>query len=589
MHFADFGWADHDSPPLSEAPLSVIQSLTDAVVTEEDGEISFPDLPWRIAVDPIQMPHPQGYVLQIQPDGISVVGHDPAGIFYGMMTLQQLARQAQGLSALPCLQVTDYPEFANRGIMLDVARDKVPTMESLYAIVDRMAEWKQNQLQLYTEHTFAYEGHEVVWENASPMTPEQIRALDSYCQERFIELVPNQNSFGHMHRWLAHDAYADLAEYPGSPDLSPVNPGSIDLLADMYSKLLPNFSSEWVNVGCDETFSLGKGQSKAAAEAQGVGRVYLDFLLQIDALTRQHGKRMQFWGDIILGHPELIPELPKDITAMAWGYEANHPFASQGQRFAEAGIDFYVCPGTSSWNSLVGRTDNALGNLRNAAVNGRDNGAVGYLITDWGDNGHWQFPPVSYPGFLYGASVSWAVDANVDLDLARALDVHVFEDQAGRTGRLVLDLGNAYQQTGVLVGNNTAFYGLLLSGVEQPLNATWLRSVTAQSMEATLRYVDRVMADLETAELTGDDAELIRHELELGADMVRFACRLGRARAEANGVATSHLPRTVRTELAQELSALIPRFEKLWLERNRPGGLQDSIGRFRNLLEILEA
>ena len=55
--------------------------------------------------------------------------------------------------------------------MLDISRDKVPTMPTLFALVDRLAEWKINQLQLYIEHTFAYRGHEEVWRNADPMTP----------------------------------------------------------------------------------------------------------------------------------------------------------------------------------------------------------------------------------------------------------------------------------------------------------------------------------------------------------------------------------------------------------------------------------
>ena len=68
---------------------------------------------------------------------------------------------------------------------------------------------------------------------------------------------------------------------------------------------------------------------------------------------------MQCWGDIVLEHPELIPELPRDATALNWGYEADHPFDDEGAKFARAGIDFQVCPGTSAWLSLGGRTQNS--------------------------------------------------------------------------------------------------------------------------------------------------------------------------------------------------------------------------------------
>jgi len=118
---------------------------------------------------------------------------------------------------LVCIDINDWPDFPNRGVLLDISRDKVPTMKTLYELVDLLSEWKINQFQLYTEHTFAYRNHGVVWDKAGPMTGEEILALDMYCRERFVELVPNQNSFAHMERWLKHKEYLHLAEREDSP------------------------------------------------------------------------------------------------------------------------------------------------------------------------------------------------------------------------------------------------------------------------------------------------------------------------------------------------------------------------------------
>ena len=126
-------------------------------------------------------------------------------------------------------------------------------------------------------------------------------------------------------------------------------------------------------------------------------RVYLEFLQQVHALVAARGHRMQFWGDIIIEQPELIAELPRDAIALEWGYEADHPFVEHAQRFADSGLEFVVCPGTSSWYSFAGRADNAIRNLALAAVAGREAGARGYLITDWGDFGHLQPLSVSLP------------------------------------------------------------------------------------------------------------------------------------------------------------------------------------------------
>src|SRR3989304_4735960 len=114
----------------------------------------------------------------------------------------------------PECHIADWPDFTHRGVLLDVSRDKVPTMETLFDLVDLLASWKINQVQLYMEHTFAYRGHEVVWQHASPLTGDEIEALDTFCGNRYVGLVPNQNSLGHMHRWLIHEPYRRLAECP---------------------------------------------------------------------------------------------------------------------------------------------------------------------------------------------------------------------------------------------------------------------------------------------------------------------------------------------------------------------------------------
>src|SRR5690606_2842152 len=86
--------------------------------------------------------------------------------------------------------------------------------ETLAQLVDLLALLRVNHFELYTEHTFAYAGHEEVWRDASPLTPDDVRWLDDLCAARGIELAANQNGFGHMERWLRHARYRELAEAP---------------------------------------------------------------------------------------------------------------------------------------------------------------------------------------------------------------------------------------------------------------------------------------------------------------------------------------------------------------------------------------
>jgi hexosaminidase len=525
--------------------------------------------------------HEQGYELTIGPDGIVIEAASAAGVFYGVCTLAQIIAQQGG--ALPALRIADWPDFAVRGLMLDISRDKVPRMDTLLALIDMLAGWKLNQIQLYTEHTFAYRQHPDVWAEASPITGDEILALDAFCRERYIELVPNQNSFGHMHRWLIHDRYAALAEVPGefrTPwgtmpgpfSLCPLDPGSLRLVSSLYDELLPHFSSRQFNVGCDETFDLGQGRSAEACAQRGTTRVYLDYLLDIYREVTARDHVMQFWGDIIVQAPDLIAELPKDSVALEWGYEADHPFNTHCPQFAAAGIPFYVCPGTSSWCSLAGRTDNALGNLLNAADNGLAHGARGYLNTDWGDLGHWQALPVSFLGYAGGAAYSWALTANRDRDVAAVVSMHAFGDPTGNMGRVAYDLGNVYQAPGIARPNSS----LLFWELQRSPGAARPSADPPADFAAALPAIDAAMQPLSQARIGRPDAALIVAEYEQTARLMRHACRRGAWLRDPAGADAA-----TRQALADDLRDIIAEYERLWRARNRPGGLTESAGRLR--------
>jgi hypothetical protein len=521
-----------------------------------------------------QVAGPQSYRLRIVPEGVRAEAQDRAGLFYAALTLAQLIRLA-GERALPVCEIEDAPDFPVRGVMLDISRDKVPTMKTLFWLVDRLAGLKVNQFQLYTEHAFAYRSHEEVWRNASPMTPEEVRALDAYCRERCVELVPNQNSFGHLERWLTLPRYNVLAELPqgGAPlpwggvhehpaSLCPTDPRSAAFLEDLYDQLLPNFSSRLFNVGCDETFDLrGNGRSAALVREQGEGRVYLDFLKTVHRLVTARGRAMMFWGDIIIRHPELVPELPRDAVALEWGYEADHPFDAHGEVFAASGMPFYVCPGTSSWNSLAGRTANMRANMVSAAENGMRHGARGFLVADWGDGGHWQPLAVSLAGYVYGAALAWGLPQNRDVGLAAAMDRFGGADGMGEA---LLALGDIYLACGALRGNGTELFMVL----SRPRTRPVVCGMTAAKLQTALLKLDRI-----GAAVSGGKAGLVRSETKQVVRLLRTACRRG----------LELLNGYPYPGFARELDELMRQHARIWRLRNREGGLADSLARFAGI------
>lgn len=494
--------------------------------------------------------------------------------------------------------LSDWADFEKRGYMLDISRDKVPTMNSMYLLVDQLSQWRINELQLYTEHTFAYKNHKVVWENSSPFTAMEIQKLDAYCLGLGIDLVPNQNSFGHLENWLKHDEYLALSECETycktkwgkrkRTSLAPTNPNSLKLIQELYAELLPNFNSPYFNIGGDETLELCLGKSKAECERIGKGKVYLNFLKKLNTEANKHGKISQFWGDIILNHPELISEIPKNMVPLVWGYDATYPFDKNLPAFKSAGLDFYVCPGTSTWRSEIGKSNNAFINLRNAAVEGKKNNAKGYLITDWGDYGHFQPRSISYAPLFLGASYSWNYQGNSLAELEKKLNDFVFEDASGFTAKAILILGNAYQKANIPEGNSNAFH-LMIRRFKWTLKGNYqTREMNKPGLLAAENEIDRGLQTLAKAQPQCLDYKIILQETIQAASLAKFGIHLGLARLDAPGNKTKNIPIATKQKLAAELKVLIENHKKLWLLRNRPGGLQDSSEKLQDLYNYLQ-
>ncbi|MCX7916980.1 MAG: family 20 glycosylhydrolase [bacterium] len=522
----------------------------------------------------------QGYILNIGEKGIEIKSKYIAGLNYGLITFKQLLQNFKE-DKLPFIYIEDYPDFENRGIMLDISRGKVPKMETLYDLIEKFSFWKINQLQLYTEHTFAYKGHEIVWKNSSPITPEEIKKIDEFCKEKFIELVPNQNCFGHLHRWLKLKEYRHLAEDPENPSaLCPTDPNSITFIENLLSQLLPNFSSNKVNIGCDEV-KLGV-RSKEEIKKYGEGKVYLDFILKIINIANKYGKEeILIWADVIKHYPNLFKDLPKNITLLEWGYSSTHPFYLSCEMFSKNKIDFYVCPGTSSWNSIGGIWENCRVNLLNAAINGSRYNAKGYLITDWGDNGHWQHLPISYPGFLYGAGVSWCWRKNYDVNIEEIVGLYALNRNL-LLSKILIDLSKVSFSSGVYTSNGSPFFYLFHEELDEfpdkkwkPQMAFWIGKEGLKKAEKQIKKIEKYLKKVDSNILETIE---IKHAIKL------LKHSFLRAKLIIEKYQRENFNSKILLKLIKDSKEIIKEFKKIWKYRYREGGLKESTFLMENLL-----
>lgn len=444
--------------------------------------------------------------------------------------------------------------------------------------------FKYNQLQLYMEGVpFEYPSFPNMTKNRELLTGEELFLIDKYCKERMIELMPCQNHFGHMRPWVQTD-YNYLAECPNGFDdgpwgfkepeiLDPTDERSLKLVTQMADDLLPYFSSDVYNINCDETNELGKGKSRELCEKIGTGRVYLNYILKLYEMAKSRGKRILMWGDIIKKYPELLPELPQDVTVLEWGYDDFEPTEQSCKLMRDSGVNYIVCPGTNTWNSVTGRTATMINNIKTAAVNGLKYGACGILCTDWGDNGHHQPLCVSYPGIVWAAANSWNCADSHAADIPVILDRLIFSDKSGKMGQIVLDAGNYRQAEYKQPLNITFTMHLMLSDFGDP---KIIENATAADFIKIREYFADIKKRLLQAEPGCEDGALIKEELETAADMVEWMQLIGLYYVCMRDGDTNAAKKYLE-DFAAQRETVYNRFKTCWLKRNKYGYLDKSL------------
>ena len=176
-------------------------------------------------------------MLAVNANEVVVAGKTAAGTFYGLQTLKQLVRGDGAARLFPAVEIIDWPAMRWRGVSDDISRGPVPTVDYIKRQLRTFAAFKLNMHSFYMEHTFASTSHPLIGPAGGSLTPDEIRELVAYARRYHIELVPEQQTFGHLHKALKFEKYNELAEVPYGDVLSPQQEGSYKLVADWYREL----------------------------------------------------------------------------------------------------------------------------------------------------------------------------------------------------------------------------------------------------------------------------------------------------------------------------------------------------------------
>jgi hexosaminidase len=550
-----------------------------------------------------RIPSAEGYFLNVGSGGIEVVASSDAGIFYAIQTLSQLITANRTGRSIPCLTIIDYPDFPVRGWQDDISRGPIPTLDFLKRQVRTLAAYKLNAITLYTEHVFKLKKHPTLAPDEG-ITQEQIAELSAYAARYHVQVIGNFQSFGHMEKILSKPGYQHLAE--NGHILTPTKEESYRLMEEIYSEVVPAYSSPYFNINCDETFGLGEGLSKKMADSIGVEGIYGYHINRLNDLLKPYQKRILMWGDIA-ANPKIVAQLPEDITVISWGYHDAQSFDYAIKPFTSQGLNTWVAPGVSCWGNVFPNLKVANVNISNYIRDGFRLGATGVLNTTWDDDGM-NFFENNWYGLVWGGEKSWNAPGSVAL--APDGDAGLF--------------GEAARQSGCSAFNEA--FDRLFFGIKDRSVVDWMRSFSHlhQSKVRAIATHGRMFEPLMPfyPEYVGDNqtewnAEVLLHldsleqllpairkevvrnalaleYLEYAIDLVRFTANKNMFRVDLyrylnslNGALAPESLKVTLKILIGESERLMARYEELWKHESRGWWLDHNLKKFGQLAQEL--
>ena len=530
----------------------------------------------------------QAYRLTVRNGDARIVSGDAAGAFYAMTTLAQLLSLRGTHAVVPCVRIVDAPALQWRILSDDVSRGPLPTMRYFRRRIRTIAAFKMNGYSPYMENTFV-SPTDPLPAPLDGITPKQLGELARYAARFHVALIPEQQTFAHMHNTLKYERYAAMAELPHGFLLSPANPAGLayaERLVRQELAVVPH--PPFFHIGSDETAMLGDGQSAALVKKLGKARVYADHIDALAATIAPSGARTMLWDDGVEADPAIAPLLPRNVVLINWHYGNDRSFAKYIDLVAKDGFQQMVAPGANNWSEIFPDLDTAIPNERRFIDEGKAAHVLGLFQTVWHDDGETLYATTWYP-VLYAAADAWDARDLSPRTFARAFPHAFFASNDPRYARDILALADAVHRLDAaphewtdrlfwsdpfLPENQSAMKGIDLSA---------LRLEAERVEQHLLTHTPRAHRGAAFAEfVAARRIDVLARAYQI-AHEVRYYYRDARAHiGEKNGPSFRDLLwcKYWFWELRDWYEGLAPLYARAWKNESRPGHLASNLERY---------
>jgi hypothetical protein len=541
----------------------------------------------------------QGYCLRVDRSGVTVAARTVEGLYYAARTLAQLAN---GRTSLPGMLIRDWPSLRYRGFQYDVSRGQMPRLGALKQLAEVTAEAKMNMFELYIEHEFQWRRYPEI---APPeaITGAEARELFDYAARYHMEVHPMMQTFGHFYNIGTKPAYRKyMVEDGGTVDIR--KPEAVAFVTNLVDEICEAFPGRFLNVDITEIDDAAfKKTGTSQAE---LNELTFQYALRIRDTAARHGMRLlvaqaQLGAEgSLAGLGSVVERLPKDMLISAYytaefygGWERDFP------RLQRLGLDFFAQPWIDSHGHIMPYVGHAMDFSDIEIRRGLQYGAIGSTTCDWGDDGHYHLPALTWFPFAYHAASAWS-GAALDRDYFNQAFCRIYFGAADDSiARAILLLGSINGQK--LRLRNAK------GGIDEPAyagNSTFGRYYYELFGDP---FTDPKVLDL--AEPGRQGAEIVQAAVQAQALLQAAAGRSSRNREalerllfaarnyNAMGnklVMRGHLldPNVTRAQVARELEVLVKDYERLQADFQRlwladckdAGSFRGYVQRFENTL-----
>jgi hexosaminidase len=538
----------------------------------------------------------EAYRLSITSQAIQISGRSSASLFYGVQTLLQTIEGEGQAAYFPELEVGDWPSTAYRGTLVDVGSEGPMCTESeVERQLDFLSTWKANQYYLYSETSIELDGYPLLSPDAR-FTKDQIRNIIAYGRARHIDVIPAVELYGHLHDLFRIEKYSDLSDFPHGGEFNPANPRVRAVLDDWIAQLAALFSSPFVIVGFDETWSIQKAADKSGENATPV-QLFIDQLSHVATSFQVRGKTVMAYADIMVKFPGIIAKLPPGLIAVPWYYDPSPD--PDYKRWLDPLIAYdvpnMVASGVSSWVEIAPDFEKTFANVDTLLAAGRKAHTLGLLNTVWTDDNQ-VLLRMSWPGIAYGAIAPWQ---------SRPIDQETF---FAEYAQIMYPPAASSEMAAALTSLNASELAFQKAAGVETMAAVW----NDPFAPSTLKHMEDQRDHLRQTRLLAEDAqEHLIHAQSLGADPVALANFVVGARLldyagmkyiyalelndlwatlpqkpsaqqvhEALAVGVDNYDHSRLADLIDGISQLRPRYRAAWLSQYTDYRLATALGRW---------